>query len=184
MGWFDFLFRSHENPVNNGDPVKEEYERALHRYNQELVINDKDSNIWDKKCFVLIQLGRYEEAVDAGKTGVQLTPNEPELWDTLHRASVLSKNQEMAEECRKILLNLTKQKKPTRKIQESRKRCNLCNVKVREIIQCGPCGRYFCPDCWREHQWVHGKSPSVGISYLTDGSFSGFDGSERIKHEK
>ncbi|MDP3396403.1 MAG: tetratricopeptide repeat protein [Methanoregula sp.] len=193
MGLFDFLFKRNRDPIHN-DPVKEEYERALYRYNQALAINDTDPNIWDKKCFVLIQLGRFEEAIDAGKIGVQLAPNDPELWDTLHDAYISSNNLEKADECWKNVLNLIKQKRgtdsqgslenPSRGRKGPRKKCNCCGINVSEIIQCGPCGRYFCPDCWRDHQWVHGKSPSIGISYTADGSFSGFDGDERIRYNK
>lgn len=62
--------------------------------------------------------------------------------------------------------------------------CSFCGNKAisrEDIILCGPCGNLFCPDCWEKHQWSHGKSPAIGISYQADGSFSGFDGSERLK---
>lgn len=126
---------------------------------------------------VLTKLGRYKEAIDSGKTGVQLAPNDPELWDTLRDAYLHNKNHEKADECRKHVLDLIKQKKetesqrssisrppiesPYRVMKDSGKECYYCGVHVSEIIQCGPCGRHFCPDCWRDHQKVHGKPPSI-----------------------
>ena len=55
-----------------------------------------------------------------------------------------------------------------------------CNRKIyqKDIIQCGPCGNFFCIYCWEDHRWCHGKSPSVGIGYCSDGSWYGYDGSE------
>jgi len=52
------------------------------------------------------------------------------------------------------------------------------------IIQCGPCGNFFCKYCWEGHRWSHGKAPAVGISYTSDGTFSGYDGSEQIKRDR
>lgn len=185
MGLFDFLLKIF------GSPVIGEYERVLQQYNQALAINDTDPDIWDKKCFVLIQLGRYEEAIEAGKKGVSLAPDNPEIWDTLFNASKLGKNRELADECRKRVSILIKQKReaegqriseiPKKVMRDSRKKCYYCGQNVSEIIQCGPCGRYFCHECWKEHQWIHGKSPSIGISYQSDGSYSGYDGTEQLK---
>ena len=42
MGFFDFLFKSHK------DSIKDGYERALSRYDQELAINITDSEILDR----------------------------------------------------------------------------------------------------------------------------------------
>ena len=42
---------------------------------------------------------------------VQLAPDNPEIWNTLHKAYTLNKNQETADEYHKIVLNLIKQKK-------------------------------------------------------------------------
>ena len=42
MGFFDFLFKSQK------DSIKDEYERALSRYDQELAINIADSEILDR----------------------------------------------------------------------------------------------------------------------------------------
>jgi hypothetical protein len=60
-------------------------------------------------------------------------------------------------------------------------------VHLEEVTQCGPCfeqdGRkkLFCQKCWNIHQWSHGKSPAMGICYSSNGTFSGYDGSEEIK---
>jgi len=53
-----------------------------------------------------------------------------------------------------------------------------------EIIQCGPCGNFFCKYCWEGHRWSHGKAPAVGISYTSKGTFSGYDGSENIRRDR
>jgi len=57
----------------------------------------------------------------------------------------------------------------------------LKSFNTENLVQCGPCGKYFCESCWVNHQWRHGKPSEIGISYQSDGSFSGFDGSERFK---
>jgi uncharacterized protein (DUF2147 family) len=56
----------------------------------------------------------------------------------------------------------------------------LCNRRIyrTDIIQCGPCGNFFCKYCWENHRWCHGKSPAVGIGYSSDGSWYGYNGSE------
>ena len=61
--------------------------------------------------------------------------------------------------------------------------CDNCNKtrNTKDLTQCGPCGNYFCNDCWEDHRWCHGKPPPTGIEYHGDGSFSGFDGSEQLK---
>ena len=73
---------------------------------------------------------------------------------------------------------LLKQKKDAesqRLMQEgSGKECCRCGVYVRENIRCVSCGSYFCPDCYRDHQSIHSK-PRIGISYHSNGSFSGYD---------
>jgi len=179
MGLFDFIFRTPR------DCVKEEHERILRDCNQALAQNDKNPDLWNTKCLVLIQLGNYKEAIEAGKIAVQLAPNDPEFWDSLRTAYNFEGNQQKANECQKNVSDLLKQKKEAEsqriKTEDSRKECWRCRAYTSEIIQCGPCGNYFCLDCWRDHQWVHGKSPSVGISYQSDGTFSGFDGTEKIK---
>jgi tetratricopeptide (TPR) repeat protein len=62
------------------------YENALAAYNQALTFNDKDADIWNNKSFVLIHLGRYDEAIEVGKVAVQLAPNDAEIRDTLQTA--------------------------------------------------------------------------------------------------
>jgi hypothetical protein len=61
--------------------------------------------------------------------------------------------------------------------------CDNCNktCNTRNLTQCGPCGNFFCNNCWEDHRWCHGKVPAIGIEYRRDGSFSGYDGSERLK---
>ena len=71
MGLFDLLIKE--------DPEKKLYERILQEYNQALALSDKDPDLWNKKCLVLNKLGRQEEAIGAGKIGVQLAPNDPDL---------------------------------------------------------------------------------------------------------
>jgi len=63
-----------------------DYEKALAAYNQALPFTDKNPNIWNNKCYVLTKLGRYDEAIDAGKVAVQLAPNDAEIRDTLQTA--------------------------------------------------------------------------------------------------
>jgi len=56
----------------------------------------------------------------------------------------------------------------------------------KSLIQCGPCyekynrKKLFCQKCWKNHQWTHGRSPPSGIEYHSDGTYSGFDGSEKL----
>jgi len=61
--------------------------------------------------------------------------------------------------------------------------CTNCKREIyrKDIIKCGPCGGIFCSFCWGQHQWVHGKAPGVGIEFHSNGSYSGYDGSERLK---
>ena len=61
--------------------------------------------------------------------------------------------------------------------------CDNCNKtrNSKDLTQCGPCGNFFCNNCWEDHRWCHGKPPPTGIEYHGDGSFSGFDGSEQLK---
>jgi hypothetical protein len=61
-----------------------------------------------------------------------------------------------------------------------------CNRAIyhKDIIQCGPCGEFFCKYCWEDHRWTHGRVPAVGISYYADGTFSGYDGTEQLKRDR
>jgi tetratricopeptide (TPR) repeat protein len=63
-----------------------EYEKALAAYDKALTFNDKNADIWNNKSCVLIELGRYNEAIEAAKTAVQLAPNDTEIRDTLQEA--------------------------------------------------------------------------------------------------
>ena len=83
-----------------------EYEKALHAYNQALTFEDKDPDIWNNKCYVLIKLGKYEEAIKAGNKGVELAPYDYIIWDTLRDAYIASNNPGKASECDKIISNL------------------------------------------------------------------------------
>lgn len=58
--------------------------------------------------------------------------------------------------------------------------CKNCGAGIQysDIIRCGPCGGSFCRHCWGSHQWHHGRSPDTGISYRSNGSYSGYDGTE------
>jgi len=51
----------------------------------------------------------------------------------------------------------------------------------KDLFQCGPCGNFFCNNCWENHRWCHGTPPKIGIEFHSSGSFSGFDGSEQFK---
>jgi tetratricopeptide (TPR) repeat protein len=85
-----------------------EYEKALNAYDQALLLNDKNPDIWNNKSVVLTKLGRCNEAIIAGNKAVQLKPNDPELWDTLYDAYITCNNQEKADECRKNIIRLRK----------------------------------------------------------------------------
>jgi tetratricopeptide (TPR) repeat protein len=181
MGLFDFLSKIFK------DPVEEENERILQDCNKALELNNKDPYLWNKKCLILIKLSKSLEAVEAGKIAVQLAPNDPELWNAFSSAYKLHGCPIAAERCQNIILDLKRKKKE----EESQrlksigcKKCCSCGYYVMEIIKCGPCEGYFCPICWEKHQWSHGKAPAIGITYHSDGSFSGFDGSEKIKKDK
>jgi tetratricopeptide (TPR) repeat protein len=83
-----------------------EYERALYAYNQALTIDYNDPDTWNNKSFVLIKLGKYEEAINAGKIGVNLAPHDPVIWDTLRNAYLANNNPEKAAECKNKISNL------------------------------------------------------------------------------
>jgi len=83
-----------------------EYESALAAYDHALSLNDKDPDIWNNKCFVLIKLGRYEEAINAGETGINLAPHDREIRDTLRNAYLANHNPEKAAECENKLSSL------------------------------------------------------------------------------
>jgi predicted Zn-dependent protease len=70
------------------DSAKKDYERicALPECNQALARNDKDPHLWNKRCRILIALEWYNEAIKAGKTAVELAPDDPEVWETLYEA--------------------------------------------------------------------------------------------------
>jgi len=83
-----------------------EYERSLNAYNQALAIDDKDPDSWNNKSYVLIKLGRYEEAIIAGMIGVNFAPNDPLIWNTLRDAYLANNNPEKAAECNNKISNL------------------------------------------------------------------------------
>jgi len=170
MGLFDLL--------NKEDPEKKLYERILQECDQALALNEKDPDLWNKKCLVLRELGLRKDAIEAGEIAVQLAPNDPDVWDSLRLCYAGDWNKEKADECQKHVSDLLKQKKDAesqRLMQEgSGKECCRCGVYVRENIRCVSCGSYFCPDCYRDHQSMHSK-PRIGISYHSNGLFSGYD---------
>jgi hypothetical protein len=64
--------------------------------------------------------------------------------------------------------------------------CPYCNKMIKNrdyLVKCGPCGKLFCPSCWHDHQWSHGKAPAIGIIYYSSGSFSGYDGGELTQYD-
>ena len=81
------------------------YENALQAYNQALVFGDKDPDIWNNKCYVLFKLGWYEEAINAGKIGVNLAPNDHVIWENLRNAYLANNNPEKAAECNNKISN-------------------------------------------------------------------------------
>jgi tetratricopeptide (TPR) repeat protein len=98
---FWFGVRAYEGKwYNKGVDFTEskEYEKALNAYDQALLNDDKNPDIWNNKCFVLTKLGRCDEAIIAGNKAVQLNPKDPELRDTLRQA----------EECQKNMLRVRK----------------------------------------------------------------------------
>jgi tetratricopeptide (TPR) repeat protein len=82
-----------------------DYKKALIAYNQALVFGDKDPDIWNNKCYVLFKLGWYEEAINAGKIGVNLAPNDPVIWENLRNAYLANNNPEKAAECNNKISN-------------------------------------------------------------------------------
>jgi hypothetical protein len=61
--------------------------------------------------------------------------------------------------------------------------CRNCrrNIYHKDVIRCGPCGKFFCVHCWESHRWMHGKAPAMGIGYQADGTSSDDDGTESIR---
>jgi len=70
-----------------------EYEKALDAYNTALTFNDKNADVWNNKSYVLIKLGKYDDAIKACKIAVELAPNDPEIQDTLKEAYNAKNNQ-------------------------------------------------------------------------------------------
>lgn len=72
--------------------------------------------------------------------------------------------------------------------KENEEKCSGCKriFPTKNLIQCGPCyekfnqKKLFCPKCWKKHQWTHGRAPPAGIEYHSDGTYAGFDGSEKF----
>lgn len=93
---------------NKGVELSEsrEYKKALDAYNQALDIDDKDPDIWNNMCYVLIKLGWYEQAINSGTVGVNLAPNDPVIWDTLRNAYLANNNPEKAAECSNKINNI------------------------------------------------------------------------------
>ena len=148
MGLFDFLFKE--------DSTKKEYERILQECDQALALDEKDPNLWNKKCLVLRELGLRKDAIEAGEIAVQLAPNDPDVWDSLRLCYAGDWNKEKADECQKHVSDLIKQQDP----RVYGKKCKSCGKDELENIRCIPCGgdNYFCPDCYRDHyQWKHWK---------------------------
>ena len=93
----------------------EDYEKALAAYNQALIFNDKDPDIWNNKCYVLTKLGKFDDAVKAGNVAVQLSPQDPEILDTLCNAYIGCNNREKTDECQKKVLELRENSNETRR---------------------------------------------------------------------
>ena len=102
MGVVDFLFKE--------DSPQKEYDRicALPECNQALARNDKDPYLWNKRCHILMELGWGKEAIKAGKTAVELEPDDPDLWETLHDAYSGCNDREKADECQKNVVSVKK----------------------------------------------------------------------------
>jgi len=92
------------------DSAKIEYERicALPECNQALARNNKDPRIWNKKCRILLELGWHKEAIKAGKTAVELAPNNPDFWVTLYEVYRRCNDRENSDKCQKNVIRLKK----------------------------------------------------------------------------
>jgi tetratricopeptide (TPR) repeat protein len=155
MGLFDFLFKV--------DETKKEYTRILQECDQALALNDKNPDLWKHKCYVLLILGRPQEAIEAGKIAVELAPNDSNMWEALSQSYSHGGEPQKVDECQKKAADLIEQKKEAdrQRLKEegSSKECCRCGVYVKENVRCIPCGGdYFCPNCFREHEkWAHWK---------------------------
>ena len=95
MGLVDALFKE-------TSPKKESARIcALPECNQALARNDKDPRLWNKRCRILMELGWRKEAIKAGKTAVELAPDDPDVWETLQDAYRGCNDREKADECQK-----------------------------------------------------------------------------------
>jgi len=100
-----------------------EYEKALMAYDQALTFDDKDPSIWINRCYILNQLNRFDEAVNAGNMAIQLSPQNYKAWDNLCDAYNGNKNREKADECKKNMFkikNLSKDSSNSLKIDNSK----------------------------------------------------------------
>jgi hypothetical protein len=139
---------------------KETEEEKFQREQQDALIRIKEIKIpnTNNRCYIC---GKKDSPLFTGKDGEKYC-----------REHILPENRDPTKEPQKII----------KKISLPTYRCKnpACNRKIyrKDIIQCGPCGNFFCIYCWEDHRWCHGISPSVGIGYKSDGSFYGYDGTE------
>ncbi|MDO8872827.1 MAG: hypothetical protein Q7V05_08885 [Methanoregula sp.] len=169
----------------------ERYEDALSIVNSILTREPENWFLLSEKIEILEFLMRYEDALSIVDNRLR---TDPENWNLLSKKIEILKFFARYEDALSVLnyvlslnpVNSDKLFKESCLLKKSHDRSSLhdtncrnpnCNriIKPIDIIQCGPCGNFFCKYCWEEHRGSHGKIPSVGIGYNTDGSFYGYD---------
>lgn len=70
----------------NGD-----YVAALKLYEKSISLNEKNADAWNNKSYVLTQLGRYDEAIDAAEKALEISPGDIDTHHTLEEAIAAKK---------------------------------------------------------------------------------------------
>ena len=71
MAEIDILIRSGLENIKNGD-----FEKALSFFDQALLLNSDDPDLWNNKGIALRSLGRYDEASECYNKSLQLDPRD------------------------------------------------------------------------------------------------------------
>jgi tetratricopeptide (TPR) repeat protein len=67
----------------NGDLAVGELETAVEKYQQCVVIDPEFFDGWHALGMALMKLGRFDEAITAGKRATELRPNDQIAWTSL-----------------------------------------------------------------------------------------------------
>tara|TARA_Y100000310_G_scaffold245910_1_gene250946 strand:+ start:680 stop:883 length:204 start_codon:yes stop_codon:yes gene_type:complete len=54
----------------------EDYNEALHSFEQAILLNQKDPDLWNLKGIALRSLGRYDEAIECFNNSLEIDPRD------------------------------------------------------------------------------------------------------------